>query len=281
MTGPDPRDPQNELQQDTRGGELTRWSTPVGRSLAGFFTALGRRVGAHLALALTLVVGIGAAFLVAFLVARVYDAVTERDGIAVLDVPVLRAARGLRSPALNGFAAGIAYLFGPIGMPIMAVLAILVLALRRRSWTPVILITAAGLGSLLMTVAGKDIIGRNRPPLSAAVPPFEYSPSFPSGHALNAAVIAGVVGYLVWLRRHTIAAKVLAVAVPIAIAIVVGLSRVVLGAHWITDVLAAWLLGAGWLALVITAHRLYLTARRRGAPDRHPLGVAARRVPRG
>ena len=273
---PDSRDPEpdsagarGELQQDTSSGrlDLTRWATPIGRSSAGFFTAIGRRIGAHPALALTLTVGIGVAFLLAFLVSRVYDAVTEHDGVAALDVPILQAASRLRSPDLNAFAAGVAYLFGPVGMPVMAVVAILLLALRRRSWTPVILIAAAGIGSLLMTIAGKDIIGRHRPLHVNAIPPFENSPSFPSGHTLNATVVAGVVGYLLWLRRRTIAAKICSIVVPIVTAVVVGLTRVLLGAHWFTDVLAGWLLGATWLALVVTAHRLYLTARTRGVPE--------------
>ena len=274
----DPHAPE-EVRADGRVGhvELTSWATPIGRRVASFFTAIGHRIGAHPALALTLAVGIGVAFLFAFLVARVYDAVTDEDGISALDVPALHAAMGLRSPGLNAFAADVAYLFGPVGMPVMALLAMLLLALRRRSWTPVILIAAAGIGSLLMTIAGKDIIGRHRPSLADAVPPYEYSPSFPSGHTLNATVIAGVVGYLLWLRRHTIAAKVACIVAPILIAIVVGLTRVLLGAHWFTDVLAGWLLGAFWLALVVTAHRLYLTARQRGAPERPPLqGVAHR-----
>jgi undecaprenyl-diphosphatase len=247
--------------------EVTHWYGPVGRKAAALATAVGHRIGAQPALAIVLGIGVAVAFLMAFLVARVYDAVTEDDGIASLDMPFLQGAIRLRTPWLDGFAAGVAYLFGPVGMPCMAVAAILVLSLRRRSRTPLILIAGAGIGSLLMTIAGKDIIGRNRPPLSEAVPPFEYSPSFPSGHTLNATVIAGVVGYLLWLHRRALVAKVLCVVVPVVIAVVVGLTRVLLGAHWFTDVVAAWLLGAAWLALVVTAHRLYLTARERGAPE--------------
>ena len=44
-------------------------------------------------------------------------------------------------------------------------------------------------------------------------------------------------------------------------ALAMGLSRVFLGHHWLTDVIFAWLLGAAWLALVITSHRLFLTIR--------------------
>lgn len=246
---------------------VTHWYGPVGRRLAHVATGVGHRVGAQPALAIVLLVGVLIAFTASFLVSRVYDAVVENDGVAMLDRPMLQEAMQLRRPWLDDFSAGIAYVFGPVGMPLIAVAAILLLALTRKSWTPVILVVGAGVGSLLMTIAGKDIIGRNRPPLVDAVPPYEHSPSFPSGHSLNATVIAGVVGYLLWLHRHAILAKIACVVVPVVLAVVVGLTRVVLGAHWFTDVLAAWLLGAGWLAVVFTAHRLYLTARERGAPE--------------
>ena len=258
-----------ELQQDIAIGsvELTHWYTPVGRALAGVARSVSAHLGARAALIVTLIIGALIALLFSFLASRVYDAVTESDGIAGLDEPLLRAAMRARSPVLDGLVTGYTDIAGPIGMPILAIAAILMLSLWRKSWTPAILIAAAGGGSLLMTIAGKDIIARHRPPLIDAVPPYEYSPSFPSGHTLNATVIAGVVAYLLILRQQSTRARVFTITAASVFALTVGASRVFLGHHWFTDVLAGWALGGAWLAIVITSHRLYLTARRRGAPQ--------------
>jgi undecaprenyl-diphosphatase len=98
--------------------------------------------------------------------------------------------------------------------------------------------------------------------LSDAVPPYESSPSFPSGHALNSTVIAGLVAYLLLRRLETRLARVITVILAAGWAIAIGLSRVFLGHHWLTDVVFGWILGLAWLSLVITAHRLFLTLRR-------------------
>lgn len=144
-------------------------------------------------------------------------------------------------------------------------------------------ITTAAAGSLLMTVAGKQFIGRSRPPLTDAVPPFEYSASFPSGHSLDSVVIAGVVAYLLILRQRTRRARILTITASAVFAVTTGLSRVLLGHHWFTDALVAWTLGVAWLALVITAHRLYLTVWHRGAGPRPNdyLDGPAERAPQG
>ena len=125
-------------------------------------------------------------------------------------------------------------------------------------------------GSLTLTTVGKNLVGRARPPLEDAVPPYEYAFSFPSGHALNSTVIAGIVAYLLVRRLKTRRAKVLTVVIAAAWAIAMGLSRVFLGHHWLTDVAVAWLIGGAWLAVLITAHQLFLATRRRSrpAPDR-------------
>lgn len=262
-----------ELTEDrfVGGRDLTRWRSRVGRSAVGLLERLSRWLGPHAALVLTLAVGAVIASALTLASAEVYEAVVDADGVAALDHPLLQAAMGLRSPVLDAAVTGYTDVGGVVGMPILASATLVVLALRRRSWTPVILIVAAAGGSLLMTIAGKHLIGRARPPLEDAVPPYEYSASFPSGHTLNATVIAGVVAYLLILRQHSPRARILTGVVAGLFAVTIGLSRVFLGHHWFTDVLVAWTLGLAWLAAVITAHRLYLTVRkRRREPARTP-----------
>lgn len=269
VVGPDPG-VSGELRQDRYlgGTDLTRWYTPFGRLLAVGARWIAARFGPYAALILTVIIGVGIAVGLSAAAAEVYEAVTDSDGVAGLDRPLLDVALTLRSPVVDTVITGYTDIAGPIGMPVIAVSGILTLAIHRRSWTPVVLIAAAGGGSLLMTVAGKILIGRERPPLSDAVPPHEFSASFPSGHTLNAVVVVGIIAYLVILRRHTKWSRITIGTGAVVFAVTVGLSRVYLGHHWFTDVLAGFILGAAWLSLIITAHRLYLTTREsRPSPD--------------
>ena len=261
--GPDPG-VLGELRQDRFLGptDLTHWYTPWGRVLARAARELSARIGPYATLLVTILVGAGIAGALSIIAAQVYDSVTDDEGVAGLDRPLLDFALTLRNPAANAIVTGFTDVAGTIGMPLIAVVAIIVLTIHRRSATPLVLIVAAGGGSLLMTVAGKEISNRERPPLTDAVPPYEHSPSFPSGHTLNAVVVIGMIAYLLILRRHSRRARAAIGTTAVVFGLTVGLSRVFLGHHWFTDILAGWLLGAAWLSLIITTHRLYLTTRR-------------------
>ncbi|WP_242089565.1 phosphatase PAP2 family protein [Curtobacterium sp. DN_7.5] len=258
---------------DQRVGDvdLTRWRTRAGATVADAWASLGHRYGALPVLVLTLAIGIGVAVTATWGASEVYDAVRAGDDVAVLDRPVLDWVLTLRSPTADTLVTWWTDVAGTIGMPIVAVGFLVGFTIQRRAWTPLVLLVAASGGSLLMTIAGKDLIGRARPPLSDAVPPYEHSASFPSGHTLNATVVVGTIVYLLVLRQSRLVVRVWTIAVGTAFVVSIGASRVFLGHHWLTDVLAAWALGLAWLALVVTAHRLYLTALRRGArPVRSP-----------
>ena len=223
-------------------------------------------LGRHGVLLLTLAAGLVPALLLALVAGGVYEAVAEEDGVAALDQPVLQAAQALRSPVLDISVTWLTNLGGTIGLPILAAAAVAVLCRRQHSWTPLILTASAAAGSLLMTVAGKALVGRTRPPLSDAVPPYEYSASFPSGHSLNSLVISGTIAYLLFIYLDSKRARILTVLVAAVFIVAVGLSRVYLGHHWLTDVLVAWSLGLAWLAILITVHQLLHARRIRNLP---------------
>lgn len=260
--------------------DLTAWTSPVGRSVARTGHRLAAWAGPHLMLLITLAVGALVATALTAVAAEVYESVVHADGVAALDHPVLDAAISARSATLDSLVTGYTTIGGPVGMPILATVVTLLLARARRSWTPIVLMLAACGGSLAMTIVGKTVIGRTRPPLFDAVPPYESSASFPSGHSLNAVVVAGVVAYLLVQRQERLRTRVWTIVAAVVFATTMGLSRVFLGHHWLTDVLAAWALGLAWLALVITAHRLFLTTWHHPAPegDRRPATSAPQRT---
>lgn len=161
-----------ELHEDrfVGGQDLTRWDTRFGAALASAAHRFSNVLGPHRALILTLFIGAVLAAVLTAVFAEVYEAVVASDGVAGLDHPVLDVAMSVRSPEMNILVTAYTDIGGTIGMPVLAVAIMVFLALRRKSWTPLILMICAGAGSLLMTIAGKELIGRTRPPLTDAVP---------------------------------------------------------------------------------------------------------------
>ncbi len=257
--------------EDRIGGRsLTYWGTAGGRWLVGRMVALARVVTANGVLAVTAAVGMVLVVGLVLAAGGIYDAVEESDGLAGLDRPVLDGALAARSPGLDAGLTFFTHLGGPLGMTVIAATITAAMVWRWRSRTPLVLMLITVAGSLLATVSGKNAVGRLRPPQADAVPPYESSPSFPSGHALNSTAIAGMVAYLLVMHLHRRLARVLAITVAGVWAVAIGLSRVFLGHHWLTDVMVGWTIGLAWLAVVVTAHRLYLSVRGQERSPRPP-----------
>jgi undecaprenyl-diphosphatase len=116
------------------------------------------------------------------------------------------------------------------------------------------LLFASAVGATAFNFALKAMIGRARPQLDGALVT-TYSASFPSGHALlSMAIILSVGGVVAFAaRRRRERATIFGFAA--LIGLMVGASRVLLGVHWPSDVLAGWLFGASWAGLTLWAAR--------------------------
>lgn len=146
------------------------------------------------------------------------------------------------------------WVWDPWTMRLVCAVAVAWLAWRRSAWwTALWLAATCVLGSLLQQ-ALKAAVDRPRPVWSDPVDSARYA-AFPSGHAMTATVVCGLVLWL--LHRHGPGRALWRTAVAVAAVSVLGagLTRVWLGVHWPSDVVGGWLLGAMLVALAVVVHR--------------------------
>jgi undecaprenyl-diphosphatase len=125
--------------------------------------------------------------------------------------------------------------------------------LQRKFASTLYLLVAVG-GGLLLSAVSKNLFDRPRPDL---VPygSIVHTASFPSGHSMMAAVAYLTLGVLVARTLPQRRLKVLVLALASLVTLLVGVSRVYLGVHWPTDVLAGWLAGVAWACLCMIGAR--------------------------
>jgi undecaprenyl-diphosphatase len=121
---------------------------------------------------------------------------------------------------------------------------------RHRYWLVTLLL--AVFGGMFLNVVLKNIFHRARPLVADPILTFS-SYGFPSGHTMVATCLYGVAGaFAIWKFRRW-PARASAVAMASLMVLLVGFSRIYLGAHYLSDVLGAILEGLAWLALCLTA----------------------------
>lgn len=150
------------------------------------------------------------------------------------------------------------------GRPVLiwlVTIAVVGLLIRRQSRLAVYLIIT-GVGGLILDPSLKALVGRLRPVVDVPVASAPGN-SFPSGHALGSFVAYGAL-LLVFLPAVAPRWRKPAIALAGLLVVLIGLTRIALGVHFVSDVLGGWLLGAAWLG--ITAYAFRLWRRERGRP---------------
>lgn len=206
----------------------------------------------------TIAVGVGLVLVVLGLAGflAVFDAVQEGDDLAALDDPVLEGLAGARSDALTVFLEAVSAVTGPVVLPVLVVVAALVWGRLGRSWWQAGLLAGAMILSTVVSVTLKAVIARPRPPVDTMlVPGSETTYSFPSGHTIGTATFLLVGAYLLWVPRPSWTWLVGGFALVAGGVVLVALSRLYLGYHFVTDVVASMALAVAVLGVVVVLDR--------------------------
>ncbi len=187
--------------------------------------------------------------------------VVSGDPLTLVDAQLAAWFHVHSTPLITQFMLIIGYLQGTLGMSIYALLfGIFLMWRKQRYWLLTLILTVPG--GMLLNVLMKQIFHRARPSFTDPIITLTTY-SFPSGHVAGATLFYGVLA--AFLVTHISKWRWRAVIVLVAILLValVGLSRIYLGVHYLSDVLAAVAEGVAWLALCLTA--IHTLRQRRAA----------------
>lgn len=170
--------------------------------------------------------------------------------IAAFDAQLSAIVRSWRTPGLTVAFSAATWSANMLTITAIVLVAVAVLVWRcdHREALLVALIIASGaaLGAL-----AKRVAERPRPPVAAALVELPPDYSFPSGHTLAALLLWTVIAVAVLRVGRRGWVRALVVVGGLLLVVLVGTSRVYLGVHWPSDILASWLLGVAWLAVTL------------------------------
>lgn len=179
-----------------------------------------------------------------------YIGMNSHKGLGAINQPILDWVIKNRDPHLtNTFKIFTSTMSPLILMGICIVIATIWAVVKREIWRPLLLLVSTGFG-VASSAALKLIVSNHRPPTSSMIKPIETDYSFPSSHTIGVVVFAFVFSYLICSRKPENSRIFLLSLISIIGIGIVAASRLYLGYHWSTDVIAS--IGLGFIVLAIT-----------------------------
>jgi membrane-associated phospholipid phosphatase len=208
-----------------------------------------------------LVVLTGSAWLFGWMVEDLHEGDTQ------VDERVATWLHDHATPALTHFFDAVTVL-GNLATLVVVVAIAGVVLWRKRWFADLLLLVLAAVGAEVITIGLKQGFQRERPffadPLAT-----ESTFSFPSGHASVSLAVYGTLGYIAARHLESRRAQLLALVSAAVLVLLIGFSRLYLGVHFLSDVVAGYSVALAWVALCVVLLQLRLRVRRRRQTARY------------
>ena len=225
---------------------------------------LQERLSSEGYLGLHLTVGLVIIILGGWIFADIAEDMRPNESLFAFDQQVTNWFHAHASHGLTT-AARVVTTFGSVGFVTVASVVCAFFLLRPRAWDRLLAFGLTMVGGSALNIILKHLFHRQRPILENPLVTLS-SFGFPSGHTMGSTLFYGFLALLAVHSLKTWRQRLLAVLAAVVMIAAVGLSRIYLGAHYLTDVLAAIAAGVVWLALCWTAVETFRRRHRRSAP---------------
>ena len=201
-------------------------------------------------LAIILIVGLGIASIFIWLFLELAEEVFENE-LRRFDNSVIASFNAIKTPTLDAIYTLITELGSVWFLTSLSVLMILLLWFKAKDkWGTLFFVIAIG-GNGALTWLLKQVYHRGRPSINQAIDAIGFS--FPSGHSMGSVVFYGFLIYLIVRSDHRRVFKTVSSITLVTFIVLIGTSRIYLGAHFPSDVVAGFLAGTIWLILCLSA----------------------------
>jgi len=166
--------------------------------------------------------------------------ICQNDGGFLWDIPILLAIHSTANPQLDIFAVLLTK-WGSFWTVLPVLSAIAIVLLRRRRWRTLAYLLTTACGNLLINRTAKEFMHRVRPQLwLSKAPEFDYA--FPSGHAMTSMTLVAILVILTWYHPW----RWLVITIGSLYLLSIAWTRLYLGVHFPSDILAGWMVALAW-----------------------------------
>ncbi|RFU69711.1 PAP2 family protein [Peribacillus saganii] len=183
----------------------------------------------------------------------------SKHTIVAFDSTIISFVQGFEARTLTAIMKFFTLIGGTIPVVVLTLLSLFFLYWVLKHRSELILLIAVMSGANILFVSLKLLFHRARPDLHRLAEASNYS--FPSGHATMAFALYGVLTFILWRHISTGLKRTILITLSVFMILMIGISRIYLGVHYPSDIIAGYFISAFWLSIAIWFYMLYKERR--------------------